>query len=153
GALAARDRQVEAHELPDRVDAEAARLHRVALEVALEVPGGQAHVELGDDAAAVPGALDRDDAIEHEHRRQRQLAPLPRRILDGGPVRDGQDLLAREGGPFEVLGVPHVRILIAAHESPDPTTASAISSPSARSSQRIDRTDGAPAPPVLPKST
>ena len=66
----------EAQHLPQRVEAQAARHHRVALEMAGEEPEVGLHVELGHDLAlAVLAArvVDLDDAVEHQHRRQRQL--------------------------------------------------------------------------------
>src|SRR5262249_60076649 len=102
--------EVEADELPGTVDAEASGLDRIAAEVALEVPGVDADVELADDPAAVAVALDLDDAIDHEHRRRRDAQHLGRRILDERPLPLRDQLLAVEGGPLEVLRVPHVRI-------------------------------------------
>ena len=68
--------EVEAGELPERVEPEAARHHRVAEEVALEEPEVGLDVELGDDvalagAAAVGG--DVGDPVHHQHRRRRKL--------------------------------------------------------------------------------
>src|SRR5512146_2897216 len=62
--------------LPQGVEPEAARHHRIALEVTGEKPQVRLHVELGDDAAiAVLAALllNLRDAVEHQHGRQRQL--------------------------------------------------------------------------------
>ena len=62
--------------LPERVEAEAAGHHRIALEVAGEEPEVGLDVELGADLAlAVLAAVlaDLGDAVEHQHRRQRQL--------------------------------------------------------------------------------
>src|SRR4029077_2415068 len=66
----------ETQKLPQRVEPEATRHHRIALEVAREKPQVRLHVELGNDAApAVLAALllDLRDAVEHQHWRQRQL--------------------------------------------------------------------------------
>src|SRR5690349_22672041 len=79
GAAAARrlhPAEEEARHLPQRVETEAPRHHRVALEVAGEEPQVRLDVELGHDLAlAVLAALvvDLDDAVEHQHWRQRQL--------------------------------------------------------------------------------
>ncbi len=62
--------------MPQRIEAEAAGHHRVAFEVAEEEPEVRLHIELGaDDALAVLAALlgNFGDAVEHQHRRQRQL--------------------------------------------------------------------------------
>src|SRR5690606_7615991 len=67
--------QVEACELPHRVHAQAAGHHRVALEMAGEEPQVGSDVELcADQALAERAALAGDlrDAVEHQHRRQRQ---------------------------------------------------------------------------------
>src|ERR1051325_906969 len=66
----------KAEQLPQRVEAEAAGHHRVALEVARKKPKVRLHVELGaHQALAVLPALfgDLGNAIEHQHRRQWQL--------------------------------------------------------------------------------
>ena len=66
----------EADHLPQRVEAEAARHHRVALEVAEEKPEVRLHIEFGADhalAVLAAGLGDLGDAVEHQHRRQRQL--------------------------------------------------------------------------------
>src|SRR5580704_1665644 len=72
----ARPAQKEADELPQGVEAEASRHHRIALEMAGKEPQVRLHLELGAGKAAamlaaVVGYL--ADAIEHQHRRQRQL--------------------------------------------------------------------------------
>src|SRR5258708_6404271 len=62
--------QEKAEELPQRVERQAARHHRIALEVAGEEPELGLHVELGHDLAlAIAAALvvDLHDAIEHQH--------------------------------------------------------------------------------------
>src|SRR5690348_6619714 len=66
----------ESGHLPQRVEAQAARHHRIALEMAGEEPEVRLDVELGHDLAlAVLAALvvDLGDAVEHQHRWQRQL--------------------------------------------------------------------------------
>src|SRR5579875_3851982 len=66
----------EAHELPQRVEPQAARHDRVVLEVAEEKPQVGLHVEFGaNHALAVLAAVlpNLRDAVEHQHRRQRQL--------------------------------------------------------------------------------
>ena len=71
--------QEEARQLPQRIQAQAARHHRIALEVAGEEPveGRVAgNLELGHDlalAVRAAGLGDAGNAVEHEHRRQRQL--------------------------------------------------------------------------------
>src|SRR5689334_11509621 len=62
--------------LPERVKAEATRHHRIALEVAEEEPEVRLDIEFGTHhALAVLAARFRNlgNAIEHQHRRQRQL--------------------------------------------------------------------------------
>src|SRR6185312_12441992 len=66
----------KADQLPKRVEPEAARHHRIALEVAQEKPEVRLHVELGADhalAVRAAGFGNFRDAVEHQHRRQRQL--------------------------------------------------------------------------------
>src|SRR5262249_40669273 len=66
----------KAQKLPQRVEPKAAWHHRIALEVTGEKPQVRLHVEFGDDAApaVLPALLlDLRDAVEHQHRRQRQL--------------------------------------------------------------------------------
>ena len=79
---AAHPAEEEADHLPQRVEAEAARHHRIVLEMAFEEPEIGLDVEFGLDLAlAVPAALlgDLGDAVEHQHRRQRQLRIAGRR--------------------------------------------------------------------------
>src|SRR5690606_23425171 len=67
----------EADQLPHRVQAQAAGHHRIAAEVALEEPQVRADVEFGRDPAWAVRAtfvVDVGDAVEHQHRRQRQAA-------------------------------------------------------------------------------
>src|SRR5450631_2109903 len=62
--------QEKAEKLPQRVERQAARHHRIALEMAGEEPKVRLHVELGHDLAlAIAAALvvDLHDAIEHQH--------------------------------------------------------------------------------------
>jgi hypothetical protein len=69
-------RQEEAGELPQGIEPEATRHHRVVLEVAVEEPEVRLDVERrAHDALAVATRALRDlgDAIEHQHRRRRQL--------------------------------------------------------------------------------
>src|SRR5262249_21253315 len=66
----------KAQKLPQGVEPEAARHHRIALEVTGEKPQVRLHVEFGHDATpAVLAALllHLGDAVEHQHWRQRQL--------------------------------------------------------------------------------
>src|SRR5438128_1804429 len=74
--LAADPAEVEADQLPERVETQAARHHRVLDEVAGEEPEVRIDVELGLDVAeAVLAAVvvDMGDAVEQQHRRRRQL--------------------------------------------------------------------------------
>src|SRR4051812_45592996 len=66
----------EAQKLPQPVQPQAARHHRITLEVAGEEPEVRLDVEFGHDLAlAVAAALvvDLQDTVDHQHRRQRQL--------------------------------------------------------------------------------
>ena len=66
----------ETGHLPQRVEPEATRHHRVALEVAFEEPEVRSNVELGPHLAAIMAAasvVDAGDAVEHQHGRERQL--------------------------------------------------------------------------------
>ncbi len=75
-SLAADPAEVEADHLPHRVQAEAARHDRIVLEMAAEEPQVRLHIELGPDQALAELAAifaDFGDAVEHQHRRQRQL--------------------------------------------------------------------------------
>src|ERR1700722_2632418 len=70
-ALAARPAEEKAHELPQRVEAEAARHHRVALEMARKKPEIRLYLELGAGKAfAVIATFGGDfaDPLEHQHR-------------------------------------------------------------------------------------
>src|SRR5690606_25719714 len=62
--------EVEADQLPHGVEAQAARHHRVALEVAGEEPEVRIDIEFGDDLALAvftAGVADMHDAIDHQH--------------------------------------------------------------------------------------
>src|SRR5882724_3867125 len=75
-AFAADPAEEKADHLPHRVEAEAARHHRIVLEMTAEEPEVRLHVELGADqppAVLAAGFGNLADAIEHQHRRQRQL--------------------------------------------------------------------------------
>src|SRR5215831_9983820 len=68
--------QEEAEQLPERIEAEAAGHDRIALEMAGEEPQVRLELEHGADqafAVFAAGFRDLGDAVEHEHRRQRQL--------------------------------------------------------------------------------
>src|SRR3546814_7110081 len=86
----------EADELPEGVETEAARHYRISLEMAAEEPEVRLDVHLGDDMAfamlaTVFGNL--GDAIEHQHRRQRELRITRTEKL---AVRASQQLLVTE---------------------------------------------------------
>ena len=91
----------EARQLPQRVEPEASRHDRIALEMATEEPQLRLDVELGAHFALAMGAAglgDVDDAIEHQHRRQRQL-----RVSGAEQVAAaaGQEIFVGEmGAPF-----------------------------------------------------
>src|SRR5690606_20432827 len=90
--------EVEAAQLPHRVDAQAARHDRIADEVAVEEPQVRADVELGaDHALAVLAAFGGDlgDAVEHQHRGRRQACVAGAEHLAAGA---GQQLVAIKGG-------------------------------------------------------
>ncbi len=105
----------EAEQLPERVEAEAAGHHRIALEVAREEPQVRLEFEhRAHQALAVFAAHLRDlgDAVEHQHRRQRQLRPLRRtarrarrradlrnRSSNAGPAFLSRHLPCRRGYP------------------------------------------------------
>jgi hypothetical protein len=107
--------KVKAHQLPHRIKTETTGHHRVALEVATEEPQIGTHVELGDDLAAtvLPTVVaDVHDAVEHQHRRHRQLRvarpeQLPARASQQVGVAEGGDTLLGGGrfghgrNPFE----------------------------------------------------
>src|ERR1039457_2050042 len=83
--LAPHPAQIETDQLPHRVQPQASRHHRVALEMAGKKPEFGAQVELGDDLTlAVGSALfaDVDDAVEHQHGRQGQLRVAGAEHLD-----------------------------------------------------------------------
>ena len=68
--------QEEAQALPQGVERQASRHHRVALEMAVEEPEVGLDIELGHDLALAElaaGVGDLHDAVEHQHGRQRQL--------------------------------------------------------------------------------
>ena len=67
--------EIEADKLPHGVEAETARHHRVRFEVTAVEPDIGMHIQLGDDLATAMAAAavgDLDDAVEHQHGRQRQ---------------------------------------------------------------------------------
>src|SRR6266545_1802152 len=79
--------QEEAQALPQGVQRQAARHHRVALEMAVEEPEVRLDIELGHDlafAVLAPGLGDLHNAVEHQHGRQRQLrVPRPEQAPAG----------------------------------------------------------------------
>src|SRR5471030_764362 len=75
-ALRSHPAEEETRHLPQRVEAQASRHHRIALKVAGEEPQVGLHVEFGHDLALAvfaAGFVDLGDAVEHQHRRQWQL--------------------------------------------------------------------------------
>src|SRR5690606_4108299 len=67
--------EIKAHELPHGIEPEAARHHRIALEVAFEKPQVRMDVEFSEYAAlafAAAGGADVDDAVDHQHLVDRQ---------------------------------------------------------------------------------
>ena len=108
GSRSAGPRAIEAEQLPDAVDAQAARLDRVAGEVALEEPIVETHIALGDRRAAVAVARDLGDAIEHQHRRRWQARrETLRRILDQVAVGEGEQVGLGKTLGSEKFGVLH----------------------------------------------
>ena len=68
----AKPAEKEAEQLPERVEAEAARHHRIVLEMAAEKPQVRLHIEFGPNQplAVFPAVFaDFADAVEHQHRR------------------------------------------------------------------------------------
>ena len=158
GAPGPPHRRVEPDELPDRVHAEAAGLHGIGAEVALEEPGVDEHVELGHDPPLRPAVGDLDDAIDHEHgRRRKRREAFGRRVLDQRAVRQPEDFRLRERGALQELGVLHeglpTSISMPPQVRPEPTTTSAISASAGSVSQCWESTDGAPAAAQLPNSS
>src|SRR5262249_11965393 len=75
-ALGAGPTEEEAHQLPQGVEAEATRHHRITLEMTRKKPQVRLHSELGSGKSlAMPATLlgNFADPLEHQHRRQRQL--------------------------------------------------------------------------------
>src|SRR5438552_9385138 len=75
-ALAAGPAEKKANHLPERIKAQASRHHGIALEMATEEPKVRLHIELGANhalAVFAAGLGNFADAVEHQHRRQRQL--------------------------------------------------------------------------------
>ena len=75
-AREAQPSQEKSGQLPERVEAEASRHDRVALEMTTEKPQFGIDVELGHDRAFAmrpAGFGDFRNSVEHQHRRQRQL--------------------------------------------------------------------------------
>src|SRR5215831_10415146 len=94
-AVRAEPAEKEPEQLPQRVEAETTRHHRIALEMAGEEPEIRLYIELGArHALAVLAALlgDLRDAVKHQHRRQRQLRPLGKHLATAA----GQELLIVE---------------------------------------------------------
>ena len=106
-AQAADPAEVETHQLPHGIQTQAAGHHRVALEMAAEKPQVRSHVELRQHLAAAEAATviaDVRNAVEHQHRRQRQLRVAGPEQL---PTRAAQQILIvecvdtlRRGGRF-----------------------------------------------------
>src|SRR3990167_9530930 len=96
----------EAQHLPQRVERQAHWHHRIALEVAGEEPEVRLDVELGHDLALAElaaGVADLHDAVEHEHRWQRQLrVPGPEQVSLGA---------------FDQV-LKRITVLLLAHHSP-----------------------------------
>ena len=72
----AKPAEEEADELPERIEPQAARHDRIALEMAGEEPQIGLHIEFSDDLALAvftPGIGNMRDAVEHQHGRQGQL--------------------------------------------------------------------------------
>ena len=88
-------------QLPERVEPEASRHDGIALEMAREEPQLRLDVELGAHAAFAMGAArfaDVGDAVEHQHRRQRQLGVSRAEQLSAAA---GQKVFVGElGAPF-----------------------------------------------------
>jgi hypothetical protein len=103
----------KACQLPERVEAEAAGHDGVALEMAAEEPKIGLNVEFGADVALAIGAAlfaDIDNAIEHEHGRQRQLRIA---LTEQFAATAGEQILIVEAGalfahfrPFPLFGSP-----------------------------------------------
>src|SRR5690554_4010442 len=69
-AFEAQPAEVETHQLPHGIQAEATRHHRVPFEVASEEPQVRMNIQLGNDLAlaeATAGLTDVRDAVNHQH--------------------------------------------------------------------------------------
>ena len=114
----------EAEQLPQRIEAEAAGHHRIALEVAGEEPEVGLEIEHGaHQALAVFAAGFRDlgNAVEHQHRRQRQLGIAgPEQFAAAA----GQQILVAEAcapvlHPHPILSRLHEPPLVPKSETPN----------------------------------
>ena len=100
--------EVEAAELPERIEPEAARHHGVTLEMALEEPEVRLDVEFGPQHALAVGAAlfgDLDDAVEHQHGGEGKLRvaraeELASRAIEEILVSKARALLAHEADCF-----------------------------------------------------
>ncbi len=104
--------------------------------MAVEEPRVETQVGFSNDATATPRVLHLDDAVNHEHRGQREPGlEAFGRVLDQSPIRHRQDFFPVQVGAFPVLGVlhppaPNLRTW-PDHVRPEPTPTTATSSPSA----------------------
>ena len=96
-----------ADQLPQRVQAQAARHHRIAFEMTFEEPEVGMNVEFGDDLAfAVRPAIvvDGGDAVEHQHRGHGQLRIAGTEQLTAGAGQ--QALKVKTGFPQRLVHFP-----------------------------------------------
>src|SRR4029077_16076663 len=101
-ARAAGPAQEETDHLPHRIQAKATRHDRIILEMAAKKPEVRLHVELGPDEplAIFPTGLGNfTDAVEHQHRRQRQLCVARAKQFAAGACQ--QILVFVTAAPFE----------------------------------------------------
>src|ERR1700704_6305805 len=136
--------QKEADELPQGVEAETARHHGVALEVAGEEPQVRLHVELGArHSLAVLAALlgNLGDPVEHQHRRQRKLWSLGEHLAAAAgqeliivearwPIAHSKSVLAAPWLPNRPMGrFPNTHLTRGAKPAPDLRRLDAASRP------------------------
>src|SRR5262249_5577536 len=107
GSLRATQCQVDAKELPHRLNSQAPWLDWIVTEVAPEVPCVERHIVLADDSSAWTVMPDLGYPVEHQERRSRQGRHLRPRSLDECPISMGHQVYPAEFGLAAILFVGH----------------------------------------------
>ena len=146
---------VESQELPDGVHPKTAGLNRVAGHVALEVPGVETNLLLGDDPP-LPAVPRMSRTVHHQKGRGRKAGDeILRRIVYQIPVGNGNELLQTEVGTLFKLVIGHDRFSTASSRltqvRPAPTRQMATRSPRFQLVPVRAQHRGRPGAPRVPK--